>query len=49
MAIQAGLDAAILDPLDKQITSALRASEALLGKDEYCGEYISAFRAGKLI
>ncbi len=49
MAIREGLDAAILDPLDKSIISALRASEALLGKDEYCGGYIRAFREGKLI
>ena len=49
MAIQSGLDAAILDPLDKYIVSALRTSEALLAKDEYCGEYIRAFREGKLI
>ena len=49
MAMQAGLDAAILDPLDRHIVSALRASEALLGKDEYCGDYIRAFREGKLI
>jgi 5-methyltetrahydrofolate--homocysteine methyltransferase len=49
MAIQSGLDAAILDPLDKYITSALRTSQALLGVDEYCGEYIRAFREGKLI
>lgn len=49
MAIHAGLDAAILDPLDKQITSGLRASKALTCKDEYCSEYIRAFREGKLV
>ena len=49
MAMRSGLDAAILDPLEKHIVSALRASEALLAKDEYCGEYIKAFREGKLI
>ncbi|MDD5428673.1 MAG: dihydropteroate synthase [Candidatus Omnitrophica bacterium] len=49
MAIQSGLDAAILDPLDNHIISSLRASAALLGTDEYCAGYIGAFRAGKLI
>ncbi len=49
MATQAGLDAAILDPLDKRIISSLRASGALLATDEYCGEYIRAFREGKLV
>lgn len=49
MAIHSGLDAAILDPTDKHITSSLKASQALLGLDEYCGEYIKTFREGKLI
>ena len=49
MSIHSGLDAAILDPLDKQITSSLRASKALVCKDEYCSEYIRAFREGKLV
>jgi 5-methyltetrahydrofolate--homocysteine methyltransferase len=48
MAISCGLDAAIIDPLDANMVSSLRAAEALLGMDEYCGEYIKAFRAGKL-
>ena len=48
MAIQAGLDAAILDPTDKRIMSNIYASGALLGTDEYCAEYIGAFRSGKL-
>ena len=49
MAAYAGLDAAILDPTDRQITSSLRASKALTCKDEYCSEYIRAFREGKLV
>lgn len=48
-ALQAGLDAAIVDPTDKQIISSLRAASALLGMDEYCTNYIKAFREGKLI
>lgn len=49
MAINKGLDAAIADPLDKNVFSSLKASQALLGVDEYCAEYIKAFREGKLI
>ena len=49
MAIQAGLDGAILDPLDSHIASSIAASRALLCDDEYCADYIKAFRAGKLI
>lgn len=48
MAMHAGLDAAILDPTDAHISSAIAASEALLGTDEYCAGYIRAFRSGLL-
>ena len=48
MCIFSGLDAAIIDPTDKNIISALKASNALLGKDEYCMEYITAVREKKL-
>lgn len=44
----AGLDAAILDPIDKKVRAALKASDALLGKDEFCMEYIKSYRAGEL-
>ena len=49
MAIQSGLDAAILDPTEKQVISSIAAAEALMCKDEYCAEYIKAFREGRLI
>lgn len=49
MAIQSGLDAAILDPLDKAISSGIAATRALLCDDEYCADYIKEFREGKLI
>jgi 5-methyltetrahydrofolate--homocysteine methyltransferase len=43
-----GLKAVILDPLDKKIMANLITTEALLGRDEYCSQFISAYRAGKL-
>ncbi|MCX5666022.1 MAG: dihydropteroate synthase [Candidatus Omnitrophica bacterium] len=49
MAIQSGLDAAILDPTEKQVVSSIAAAEALMCKDEYCSDYIKAFREGRLI
>jgi 5-methyltetrahydrofolate--homocysteine methyltransferase len=49
MAIQSGLDAAILDPTEKQVMSAIAASRALICDDEYCSEYIKAFREGRLV
>ena len=48
MAMSMGLDAVILDPVDKGMISVIRAGEALLGKDEYCTEYLSSFREGRL-
>jgi 5-methyltetrahydrofolate--homocysteine methyltransferase len=48
MAMNAGLDAAILDPLDKRLMSLVFASELLLEKDEYAMNYITAFREDKL-
>ena len=47
-AVARGLDAAILDPSDKQLLGVLRASLMLMGKDEYCMGYIKAFRKGLL-
>jgi 5-methyltetrahydrofolate--homocysteine methyltransferase len=43
-----GLDAAILDPCDRQLMANVAAAEALLGRDEFCVRYLRAFRAGKL-
>ena len=43
-----GLDAAIVDPCDPQLIANVRAAEALLGRDEYCANYLRAFREGKL-
>ena len=43
-----GLDAAIVDPCDAQLMMNVRAAEALLARDEYCANYIQAFREGKL-
>lgn len=48
MAIQQGLDAAIIDPLDAKVFSSLKAADALLARDEYCADYIRAFREGRL-
>jgi len=46
LAMNAGMDSAILDPLNKEMMGLLYATEALLGKDDYCIEYINAFRKG---
>ncbi|MDR3324388.1 MAG: methyltetrahydrofolate cobalamin methyltransferase [Spirochaetaceae bacterium] len=46
LAMAAGMDSAILDPLNKDMMGLIYAAEALLGQDEMCIGYINAFRAG---
>jgi cobalamin-dependent methionine synthase I len=48
LAIDRGLDSAILDPTDKQLFGTLKAALMIAGKDEFCMEYIAGFREGKL-
>ena len=45
-AMTAGMDGAILDPLDKKLMAFIAAAEALLGIDEYCVEYLEKYREG---
>jgi 5-methyltetrahydrofolate--homocysteine methyltransferase len=46
LAMNAGMDSFILDPLNKDMMGMLFATEAMMGEDEYCMEYIGAFREG---
>ena len=48
MAMLRGMDTVILNPLDKRLMAILRAAEALLGRDEFCTEYLAAYRKGGL-
>jgi len=48
MSIAAGLDAVIMDPLDKTMNALILASEALMGKDRFCMNYIGAHNDGRL-
>jgi len=43
-----GLDAAIVDPRDQQLMMNIIATEALLGRDPHCKNYLRAYREGKL-
>lgn len=47
-AITRGLDSAIIDPTDKHLYAMLKAATLVVGRDEFCKEYIRAFRAGRL-
>ena len=46
LAMNAGLDSAILDPTNRDMIGLIYATEALLGQDDYCMEYIGAYREG---
>lgn len=46
LALAAGLDSAILDPLDRETMAALVAAEVVLGRDHHCLNYTRAYRAG---
>jgi len=47
MAVASGLDAAILDPLDRVLMTSLQTANLLMGEDEFCLKYIQAHRGGK--
>ena len=49
LALSVGIDGAILNPQDKRLMNIIKATETILGMDEYCMNYISAFRKGEFI
>ena len=48
LAMNAGLDSAIVDPTNRDMLGLIYATEALLGLDDYCMEYIGAYRDGMI-
>lgn len=44
IAMYAGMDAAIMDPCNREMLAALLATRALLGQDRYCRNYYNAYR-----
>jgi 5-methyltetrahydrofolate--homocysteine methyltransferase len=46
LAMGAGMDSAIINPLHKHMMGLIYATEALMGQDEYCIEYITGYREG---
>lgn len=47
-AIGAGMDGAIIDPMDKKLMSMIYAAEALFGHDSYCKNYLKKYRSGEI-
>ena len=48
LCISYGLSAAILDPTDRQLMATLFSVEMLIGRDEYCENYINAYQEGRI-
>ncbi|MCL2579282.1 MAG: methyltetrahydrofolate cobalamin methyltransferase [Oscillospiraceae bacterium] len=46
LAMNAGMDSAIMDPLSPDMRATLYATEALLGQDRHCRRFLNAFRKG---
>jgi 5-methyltetrahydrofolate--homocysteine methyltransferase len=46
LAVGKGIDAGIVDPNDRALMGLIAAAEALVGKDEYCMNYITLAREG---
>lgn len=49
LSIFAGLDSALINPLNKEVVSSMHAALVSLGKDPYCGSYLTAYRKGTLV
>ncbi|HHY31279.1 MAG TPA: methyltetrahydrofolate cobalamin methyltransferase [Syntrophaceticus sp.] len=47
MAVARGLDALIINPLDRKMIQNLIAAETLAGRDDYCMNYLKAYRKKK--
>ena len=46
--MDAGMDSAIIDPLDKKIMATIRTADMLLGKDDFCMNYLKGVRSGAI-
>jgi len=44
MAVYAGLDSVIMDPINEKMMTAVRRAETLIGRDRHCRKYMRAFR-----
>ncbi len=47
LAMNAGMDSGVMDPTNRDMMGMMYATEAMLGLDDYCMEYIGAYREGK--
>jgi len=48
LCMASGLSAAILDPTDPQLMATLLSTDMLLGRDEYCENFIEGYQSGRI-
>lgn len=46
--MDAGMDSAIIDPLDPKIMATIKTADMLLGNDNFCGNYLKGVRSGAI-
>ena len=46
--MDAGMDSAIIDPLDSKIMATIRTADMLLGNDNFCMAYLKGVRSGMI-
>ena len=46
LAIHAGMDSSVMDPLSEDLRGVIYAAEAMSGLDDFCAEYTGAYREG---
>ena len=46
IAVSAGMDSAVMDPLSQDLRGVVYAAEAMAGLDDFCAEYTSSYREG---
>lgn len=46
--MDAGMDSAIIDPLDAKIMATIKTADMLIGNDKFCGNYLKGVRSGAI-
>jgi 5-methyltetrahydrofolate--homocysteine methyltransferase len=46
--MDAGMDSAIIDPLDAKIMATIKTADMLIGNDQFCGNYLKGVRSGAI-
>ncbi len=46
--MDAGMDSAIIDPLDAKIMATIKTADMLMGNDRFCGNYLKGVRSGAI-